>query len=71
MWLLVTVTAICLAIGLLGLRFRRNKHLPPGPKPIFILGNLLDVPGDGSAPWKVYAKWGKTYGLCTSLKLNS
>ncbi|KAF8509044.1 cytochrome P450 [Gautieria morchelliformis] len=38
----------------------RNKSLPPGPKPLFLLGNLFDVPSD--APWKVYAEWGKKYG---------
>jgi len=27
-----------------------------------LFGNLLDVPGDTSAPWKVYAEWGKTFG---------
>jgi len=39
-----------------------NKHLPPGPKPLFLLGNLFDVPSD--APWKVYAEWGRKYGEC-------
>ena len=40
----------------------RNAHLPPGPKPLFLIGNLFDLPTD--AAWKVYAKWGKEkYGI--------
>ncbi|KAF8970728.1 cytochrome P450 [Flammula alnicola] len=44
------------------LRPRRKRQLPPGPKGVFLLGNLFDVPSDESVPWKVYADWGKKYG---------
>ncbi|KAJ3563463.1 hypothetical protein NP233_g8928 [Leucocoprinus birnbaumii] len=34
-------------------------RLPPGPKKLPFIGNLLDMPS--SYPWKTWAEWGKTY----------
>ncbi|KAF8158927.1 hypothetical protein K438DRAFT_1450456, partial [Mycena galopus ATCC 62051] len=34
--------------------------LPPGPKPMFIMGNLHDIPKE--VPWITYTEWGKRYG---------
>ncbi|KAI0777944.1 cytochrome P450 [Irpex lacteus] len=39
---------------------RPKGKLPPGPKPLPVLGNILDVPAD--AAWKVFQQWGKKYG---------
>lgn len=39
---------------------RRRPPLPPGPKGLPLLGNLLDLPPDYS--WLTYAKWRATYG---------
>jgi len=42
---------------------RRSKAaiaVPPGPKPIPILGNLNDIPG--KEPWFLAAKLAKQYG---------
>lgn len=33
--------------------------LPPGPRKLPVVGNLLDIPS--THPWKVYAEWGKKY----------
>ncbi|KAK0447359.1 cytochrome P450 [Desarmillaria tabescens] len=39
---------------------RKRPPLPPGPKGLPLLGNLLDLPPDYS--WLTYAKWHATYG---------
>ncbi|KAF8181910.1 cytochrome P450 [Mycena galopus ATCC 62051] len=33
---------------------------PPGPKPMFIMGNFYDIPT--KLPWITYTDWGKQYG---------
>ncbi|KAI0069313.1 cytochrome P450 [Artomyces pyxidatus] len=38
---------------------------PPGPRPLPIIGNLLDIPLEYA--WKNYAEWAKTYGDTISL----
>ena len=38
-----------------------NNPLPPGPPPLPILGNILDV--DKNEPWKSFTNLGKTYGI--------
>lgn len=49
--------------------------LPPGPKGLPLLGNVIDLPP--SQPWETFARWGKTYGMhlafdiCRSLTLFS
>jgi hypothetical protein len=39
---------------------RAEHHLPPGPKKLPVLGNLLDVPT--SLDWEVYQRYGKEAG---------
>jgi hypothetical protein len=41
-------------------RRRRLAAMPPGPRRLPIIGNLLDIPRE--APWKAYAEWGKRFG---------
>ena len=44
---------------------RRRKGCPPGPRPLPIIGNLLDIPKESS--WLAYAEFSKKYGEAISL----
>ena len=49
-------------------RRRRGLPYPPGPRPLPIIGNVLDIPKQFS--WLAYCKFSETYGtpliLCRS-----
>ncbi|GJE86658.1 cytochrome P450 [Phanerochaete sordida] len=57
--LLSAIVALYLASRLLNSR-RRNVHLPPGPKPLPLLGNLLDMPK--SEVHVTFRDWANIYG---------
>ncbi|TRM56906.1 cytochrome P450 [Schizophyllum amplum] len=44
-----------------------GRPLPPGPKRLPLIGNLLDMPQ--SHAWKTFAKWGEEYGDIVSVDL--
>ncbi|THH21540.1 hypothetical protein EW146_g50 [Bondarzewia mesenterica] len=43
-----------------GRRRRNGLPLPPGPRPLPLIGNVFDLPT--KAPWIAYAEWAKKYG---------
>lgn len=48
-------------------RRRKLRHVPPGPKPLPVVGNLFDVPPEKA--WLKYAEWKKQYGDITYLNV--
>jgi cytochrome P450 len=57
-----------LASGLRGWK-SSSRRLPPGPKPLPIIGNILELVGN--QPHQVISKLSKTYGPLMTLKLGS
>lgn len=53
--------AVWLAQTLL-LRTKRKLPLPPGPKPLPLIGNVLDMPREHE--WLAFTEWGRQYGTC-------
>ncbi|KAI0052441.1 cytochrome P450 [Auriscalpium vulgare] len=67
-WLDCAALALALYVLRAWARARRRAGrlpLPPGPPPLPVLGNLLDIPRE--KPWLTYTAWGKQYGEVTSL----
>lgn len=47
---------------------RKVLPLPPGPRPIPIIGNIRGIAIN--APWLAYTEWGKRYGVCDNRSLS-
>ena len=46
---------------------RGGLPYPPGPRPLPILGNILDIPKKFSSGWLAYSELSKKYGTYTLL----
>lgn len=60
--------AVAIAICVLVVLYKKPTQrlpLPPGPKPLPILKNILDMPS--SHEWRTFDKWFKKYGTFKSL----
>lgn len=61
---LIVLSCICTLQAFRDYRRRRGLPYPPGPRPLPIIGNLLDIPMESS--WLAYSQLAKKYG--TSLR---
>lgn len=67
-WIVSFIVSIISFLLILPLVLHGRKRLPPGPRPLPILGNLLKIAG---IPHRSLASLAKTYGPLMSLKLGS
>ena len=56
---LATAAIVCVAITRLARRIARLP-LPPGPRGLPVIGNLLDVPPTNA--WKAFSTWSEKWG---------
>ncbi|KAG6332883.1 hypothetical protein ID866_6208 [Astraeus odoratus] len=59
-WPDVFISFLALYVVKYMLSKRRPAPLPPGPKPLPLIGNMLDIPT--FKPWLTYAEWGVKFG---------
>lgn len=74
---MMSLTYILATVFLAGLTFLWQRHsifrsrsrgcpLPPGPRPLPVLGNLFDIPI--YYPWKKFLHWKESYGESSHLR---
>jgi cytochrome P450 len=70
---MLTFLIVLLICGILlyQLRFRASVDLklPPGPKPLPIIGNVTDLPPKGTPEYQHWLKFKDTYGLISSVNV--
>lgn len=64
----VTLDILLAALGLFIIKrllcARRQAPLPPGPRGLPFIGNVLDMPSEKE--WLTFAQWGDVWGMQTA-----
>lgn len=60
-WLDIPLAALALYMVRGLLKPKPSLPFPPGPKPLPVIGNFLDVPAEKS--WETFSEWQKEYGM--------
>ena len=55
-----SITVFCVYHFLIG---TTRRHLPPGPTPVFFIGNILQLASE--QPEALFQKWAAKFGLCS------
>lgn len=67
LWILGILCLACLVRIIWQRRSRRYLPLPPGPKPLPVIGSLLDLPDNED--WLKYSEWNRKYGMLRCVHL--
>ena len=65
----VVGSLLAVLIFYLGLQKDVRHRLPPGPKPLPLVGNILDVPPQGTPEYQHWIKFKDTYGSLSSIRV--
>ena len=57
----IALFAVGFVLIVLKRQFSKHYNLPPGPKPLPLIGNTHQVPK--THPWLTYTEWAKKYGI--------
>ena len=57
---IVAVVAGSVVIWFVGSKISKRRRLPPGPRPLPLIGNTHQAPR--GSPWLTYSAWAKQYG---------
>lgn len=69
---LLFITAAFGTLAVILYRRWRGRHrlpLPPGPKRLPLVGNILDISYDGKHAWHVYNDWASRFGDITYIEV--
>lgn len=62
-----SLVLVCIILWRLSIRWKAPRDLPPGPKPLPLVGNIFDLPPTGVPEYQHWIKFKDTYGPLSSV----